>query len=142
MTVLLFPRAARGGVWVPGSATGTRELGPLDPTQLAGEVHGLCLAGGSAFGLGAADGVMAVLAARGIGFDHGRGVVPIVPAAVLFDLHGSAGPPTAEAGRAAAASASTGPLAEGRVGAGAGATVGKATGNPAPGGKRSHSSLS
>lgn len=135
VTVLVFPGGARGGVWVPGSATATRELGPLDPTALAGTVHALCLCGGSALGLAAADGVVRALAARGVGFDAGAGVrVPIVPAAALFDLHGSAGAPGAPAGEAALRAASPGPVARGRVGAGAGGTVGKAHGNVAPGG--------
>lgn len=135
VTALLFPAGARGGVAVPGSATATRELGPLEPTSLAGVVHGICLSGGSAFGLSAADGVMAVLAERRIGFDAGSGViVPIVPAAALFDLRGSAGAPDALSGAAAARAASDGPLASGRVGAGAGGVVGRAGGNPSPGG--------
>src|SRR6188474_428343 len=68
VTAVLFPAGARGGVWVPGSATGSREMGVLAPGHLSGRVHGFCLSGGSAFGLGAADGVMEVLLARGIGF--------------------------------------------------------------------------
>lgn len=134
VTALLFPDGARGGVHVPGSATGTRELGPLDPSHLAGDIHGICLAGGSAFGLAAADGVMEALAARGIGFDSGHGRVPIVPAAILFDLHSGTIRPDRASGRLAADAASAESLAMGRVGAGAGARVGLASGSPAPGG--------
>lgn len=134
VTVVLFPDGARAGVWVPGSATGSRELGVLEPGHLAPRVHGLCLAGGSAFGLAAADGVMAWLAERGIGFATPHGVVPIVPAAILFDLHTATRRPDAALGRAAALAASAGTLAEGRVGAGTGAQVGAASGSPAPGG--------
>ena len=124
-TALLFPAGARGGVAVPGHAPGGREFGTLDPTHLAGAVHGLVLTGGSAFGLATADGVMAVLAQQGIGFATSAGPVPLVPAAVLFDLPVSAARPDAAAGRAAAEAASDLPLAEGRVGAGAGARAGK-----------------
>lgn len=134
VTVALFPGGARAGVHVPGSATGTRELGVLDPAHLAGDVHGFCLAGGSAFGLAAAEGVMDVLADRGIGFDTSHGLVPIVPGAILFDLHTATARPDREAGRGAALAATADPLAEGRVGAGAGARVGLASGMPVPGG--------
>lgn len=134
VTAVLFPHGARGGVHVPGSATGTRELGPLDPSHLAGDIHGICLAGGSAFGLAAADGVMDVIADRGLGFDSGHGRVPIVPAAILFDLHSGSVRPDRAAGRLAAEAASAAPLAIGRVGAGAGARVGLASGSSAPGG--------
>ncbi|HJN78088.1 MAG TPA: P1 family peptidase [Myxococcota bacterium] len=133
-TVLVFPRGATAGGCVPGSAPGSRELGVLDPTHVAGEVHAFCLSGGSAFGLATADGVMAHLAAAGIGFDAMGHVVPIVPTAVLFDLAVGRARPDARAGRSAAEGASGEPLPEGRVGAGAGATVAKATGTPLPGG--------
>ena len=119
---------------VPGSATGTRELGVLAPGHLAGRIHGLCLSGGSAFGLGAADGVLAVLEKRGVGFPVGHTVVPIVPAAILFDLAVAQARPDAAMGAAAAEAASSAPLAEGRVGAGTGATVANVTGAPQPGG--------
>lgn len=134
VTVLRFPGGARAGLSVPGHAPGSRELGVLAPTHLAGAIHALCLAGGSAFGLAAADGVMAVLAEQGEGFDTGAGKVPIVPAAILFDL--SVGPhrPDAAAGAAAARACSRDPLPEGRVGAAAGGRVGKAHGNVVPGG--------
>ncbi len=134
VTAILFERAATAGCWVPGSATGSREIGALDPTHLAGGVHGICLAGGSAFGLAAADGVMAVLESRGLGFDTKHGVVPIVPAAILFDLSVATARPGPDGGRAAAESASSAPLAEGAVGAAAGARVALATGTTEPGG--------
>ncbi len=133
-TVLLFPHGARGGMAQPGSAVGSRELGALQAGHLAGRVHGFCLSGGSAFGLAAADGVMEVLESRGVGFDSGVARVPIVPAAILFDLHTAVVRPDASFGRRAALAASTEPLAEGRVGAGAGARVAKAAGEPVPGG--------
>jgi len=134
VTVILLPGAGRGGVWVPGSATGTREMGVLAPTHLAAHVHGLCLSGGSAFGLGAADGVMEVLEAREIGFATPHGLVPIVPAAILYDLHTAQARPRRRSGRRAARAATTGPVAEGPVGAAAGARIGGASGNPVRGG--------
>jgi L-aminopeptidase/D-esterase-like protein len=134
VTAALFPAGARAGVWIPGSATGTRELGVLTAGALADRVHALVLAGGSAFGLAAADGVARVLAARGVGFATPHGVVPIVPAAILYDLHTATLRPDAEMGARAAEAAGSSPLAEGRVGAGAGARVGAGTGASAPGG--------
>jgi len=134
VTAILFPGGARGGVWVPGSATGSREMGVLEPTHLAAHIHGLCLAGGSAFGLAAADGLMEVLEERGIGFETPHGRVPIVPAAILFDLHTAVARPDRASGRLAAEAASEEPIAEGRVGAAAGARVGAASGTHAPGG--------
>ena len=125
---------AIGGVDVRGAAPGTRETDLLDPTHTVEVVHAVLLAGGSAWGLNAAAGVMRWLEARGIGLAVGQRpgqIVPIVPAAVLFDLHvGDARlRPDAQAGfdacTAAAASATDVPLAQGNVGAGAGATVGK-----------------
>jgi L-aminopeptidase/D-esterase-like protein len=116
------------GIDVRGAAPGTRETDLLRPTALVERINAICLAGGSAFGLAAADGVMRRLAERGIGFATGIRPVPIVPAAILFDL-GVGDPdayPTADAGHAAtrAAEIDDGPL-EGRVGAGTGATVAK-----------------
>ena len=110
-----------------GSAPGTRDTDLLAPTASVDQVHGILLGGGSAFGLEAAGGVMRYLEERGIGFKFGGAVVPIVPAAILFDL-GVGDPkirPTAECGFQAAKAATEGPVAEGNVGAGAGATVGK-----------------
>jgi L-aminopeptidase/D-esterase-like protein len=86
-TVVLGPDSGmRAGGCIRGRATGTRELDALSPDHLAPAIHAILLTGGSAFGLGAADGVMRWLAERGRGFDVGVGVVPIVPAAVIFDL--------------------------------------------------------
>ena len=85
-TVLLFPEGARCGAVQLGSASGTREMGVFDPAHISGKVHGMCLSGGSAFGLAAADGVVEFLESKGIGFDSGYGKVPIVPAAIIFDL--------------------------------------------------------
>lgn len=116
------------GVDVRGSAPGTRETDLLRPTALVERINAICLAGGSAFGLAAADGVLRRLAERGIGFATGVRPVPIVPAAILFDLGAgdAAAFPDADAGYAAtlAAEANDGTL-EGRVGAGTGATVAK-----------------
>lgn len=130
-TVVLADGGAVAGVDVRGSAPGTRETDLLRPTALVERIDALCLAGGSAFGLAAADGVMRYLAERGIGFDTGARAVPIVPAAILFDLF--VGSPNAAPGpddgyaAAEAAERGSGPL-EGRVGAGTGATVGKLAG--------------
>ena len=133
-TVLVFPEGAVGGGVVPGSAPGSRELGVLESEHLADRVHGFCFAGGSAFGLAAADGVMSELAERGVGFRLGPHCIPLVPAAILFDLGVASARPTAESGRLATRAASSEPLAEGRVGAAAGATVALASGSPQPGG--------
>lgn len=126
-TVILCGEGAVGGVDVRGSASGTRELDALRPLHLVEKVHGLLLAGGSAFGLEAAAGVMQYLEERGIGFDVGVTKVPIIPAAILFDLN--MGDPRRRPDRAmgyqAALNASSGPVEEGSVGAGTGATVGK-----------------
>jgi L-aminopeptidase/D-esterase-like protein len=112
---------------VRGSAPGTRETDLLNPVNLVEKVHAIVLAGGSAFGLDAASGVMRYLEENGIGFDTGAGVVPIVPAAILFDLNIGRGDvrPDAEMGYRAATAATSGVPAEGNAGAGAGASVGK-----------------
>ena len=126
-TVVIAEKGATAGVDVRGSAPGTRDTDLLAPTASVDQVHGILLGGGSAFGLEAAGGVMRYLEERGIGFKFGGAVVPIVPAAILFDL-GVGDPkirPTAECGFQAAKAATEGPVAEGNVGAGAGATVGK-----------------
>lgn len=133
-TVLRFDSGARGGLFVPGSAPGSREWSALSPDHVAGEVHAVVLSGGSAFGLATADGVMRVLEEAGIGFDTGFGRVPIVPAAILFDLHTATRRPGASDGEAAARACSTEALAEGAVGAGTGARIGVATGAPREGG--------
>lgn len=129
-TVVLPDAPCIAGVDVRGGAPGTRETDLLRPGNLVEQVHAIVVGGGSAYGLEAATGVMAYLRERGIGFAFGRGVVPIVPAAILFDLaigrHDRW--PTADAGyRAAGAARRTTP--EGNVGAGCGATVGKALGS-------------
>ncbi|MFT4195110.1 P1 family peptidase, partial [Ottowia sp.] len=129
-SVVLARAGAVGGVDVRGAAPGTRETDLLDPANLVNQVHAVLLSGGSAWGLDTAGGVMRWLAQQGIGLPVGAAPgqrVPIVPAAVLFDLHlGDARiRPGAEAGCAACAVASRHPPAQGNVGAGAGATVGK-----------------
>ena len=127
-TVVLARAGAVGGVDIRGSSPGTRETALLDPVNTVSVVHGIVLSGGSAFGLDAASGVMRYLDERGIGYRVGQRVVPIVAGAILFDL-GLEGDrparPGPECGYAAASSASTASAAEGSVGAGAGATVGK-----------------
>jgi L-aminopeptidase/D-esterase-like protein len=134
VTALLFTDGAVGGASLRGHASATRELAVLDPTHLAGRIHGICLAGGSAFGLQAAGGVAAVLAEQGVGFDTGHGRVPLVPAACIFDLAGASVRPGEAEGRAAALGAQAGALATGKVGAGAGARVAKGDGVGQPGG--------
>lgn len=129
-TVILTPTGAIGGVDVRGGAPGTRETDLLAPTCMVERVNAIMLSGGSAFGLAAADGAMRWLEERGYGFDVTVAKVPIVPAAILFDLGvGRADVrPDAAAGYAACEAASAGPIAEGTVGAGTGATVGKLLG--------------
>ncbi|HSB99512.1 MAG TPA: P1 family peptidase, partial [Burkholderiaceae bacterium] len=126
-TVVLCEHGAVCGVDVRGAAPGTRETDLLAPGNLVDRVHALVLAGGSAFGLDAAGGVMRWLDEHGHGFTVGPARVPIVPAAVLFDLWlGDARiRPDADAGYAACEAASREPPAQGSIGAGAGATVGK-----------------
>jgi L-aminopeptidase/D-esterase-like protein len=126
-TVILTPDGAVAGVDVRGAAPGTRETELLSPLNAVEKVHAVLLAGGSAFGLDAAGGVMRWLEERGIGLQVGAARVPIVPAAILFDLWlGDVSiRPDGAAGYAACESASTVAPGEGNVGAGAGATVGK-----------------
>ncbi len=130
-TVVLVRKGAVGGVDVRGSAPGTRETDLLNPINLVNKVHGVLLAGGSAFGLDAATGVMRYLEEHKIGFDVGVVKVPIVPAAIIFDLGiGEANVrPDAEMGYQACLDASKQAPEEGNVGAGTGATVGKLFGN-------------
>jgi L-aminopeptidase/D-esterase-like protein len=129
-TVILTEQGAVAGVDVRGSAPGTRETDLLDPEKTVDRVHAIVLSGGSAYGLDAASGVMRYLEERQIGFPIAGGVVPIVPAAILFDL--GVGDfkirPSAECGYLAAKAATNGDVAEGNIGAGAGATVGKLAG--------------
>lgn len=123
--------ALRGAACVFGRATGTREIEALDPTHQSGRVDAVMLTGGSAYGLDAAAGVMRWMEERRRGFDVGGGVVPIVPAAVLFDLAPLGdfrARPTPDMAYAACEAARTRDIAEGSVGAGTGATVGKAAG--------------
>lgn len=129
-TVVLCKDGAVAGVDQRGGAPGTRETDLLGPMHLVQEVHAILLTGGSAFGLDAATGVMRYLEEQGVGFDVQVAKVPIVPAAVLFDLDiGSADVrPDAEMGYAACLNASGDPPREGNVGAGMGATVGKILG--------------
>ncbi|MBI2935985.1 MAG: P1 family peptidase [Chloroflexi bacterium] len=129
-TVVLCEGGAVGGVDVRGSSPGTRETDLLRPVNLVEQVNAVLLSGGSAFGLDAASGVMRYLEERGVGFRVGTAVVPIVPAAILFDLGlvtGEVRPGPAE-GYQACQQASDGFLEEGSVGAGTGATVAKALG--------------
>lgn len=129
-TVIVCREGAVAGVDVRGGAPGTRETDLLNPVNLVDKVHALVLAGGSAFGLDAATGVMRYLEEQKIGFDTGAAKVPIVPAAILYDLDlGQANVrPDAAMGYRAAASASSEPPAEGNVGAGTGASIGKMRG--------------
>lgn len=129
-TVVLCEAGAVPGVDVRGAAPGTRETDCLRPGTLVPQAHAVLLSGGSAYGLAAADGVMAFLESRGRGFKVQEQVVPIVPTAILFDLalgDGRVRPGPAQ-GRQACEAATAGPIAEGSVGAGTGATVGKALG--------------
>jgi L-aminopeptidase/D-esterase-like protein len=125
-------QGAVGGVSQRGAAPGTRETDLLDPTNLVDKVNAIVLAGGSAFGLDAASGVMKYLDERGIGWNVGAaGVVPIVPSAIIFDLPFGGDPkirPTADCGYRAIQGATTLAVVEGNVGAGAGATLGKSAG--------------
>src|SRR5262249_10081009 len=118
-TVVVCDWPAVGGVDVRGGAPATRETDLLDPRNTVSEVHAVLLAGGSAFGLDAAAGVMRVLEARGVGFEAPGARVPIVPAAALFDLAlGLASVrPDAAAGQRATGAATIGPITRGTVGA-------------------------
>ena len=127
-TVMLCEAGAVAGVDVRGSAPGTRETDLLNPINMVQKVNAIVLSGGSAYGLDTASGVMRYLEEQNAGFKIGKlGVVPIVPAAILMDL--GVGNfkirPTVDDGYAACKAASTGPVEEGNVGAGAGATIGK-----------------
>jgi L-aminopeptidase/D-esterase-like protein len=130
---VLQPAGSTGAVDGRGGAPGTRETDLLAPENLVQQVDAVCLSGGSAYGLAAADGVMSWLGARSRGFRVGAApheVVPIVPAAVLFDLPRSewGNRPTASFGESACTVAATGPVAQGCVGAGTGAKVGSLKG--------------
>ena len=140
-TVVLCPKGALAGVDVRGAAPGTRDTDVLSPSNTVQEVHGLLLSGGSAYGLDAAGGVMRWLEERGHGFQLGPAIVPIVPAAVIFDLwvddfsdaltKSAENPrirPDVEAGYLACQAANSEPVTQGNVGAGTGATLGKLNG--------------
>ncbi len=136
-TVILCPAGATAGVDVRGAAPGTRETETLRPGRLVQKAHAVLLTGGSAFGLDAASGVVQYLEEQAIGFPAGPVRVPIVPAAVIFDLGvGDAKVrPDREMGYQACLNATDEPVAMGAVGAGTGATVGKAPGvTSSPGG--------
>jgi len=125
-TAILCEGGAVGGVDIRGSASETSSIDTLQPGHITGQVHGIVLSGGSAFGLETASGVRRYLEQNGAGFRVGRSVVPIVPCAILFDLDiGKAGiRPTREMGETAAAAATAEPVKEGAVGAGTGARLG------------------
>jgi L-aminopeptidase/D-esterase-like protein len=129
-TVVLFDEPAVVGVDVRGSSPGTRETDRLGPIGAVRPTHALLLTGGSAFGLAAADGAVHFLEERGVGLDVGVARIPLVSAAVLFDVvvGDPAARPGASMGYEAAASAASGNFAQGSVGAGTGATVGKVLG--------------
>jgi L-aminopeptidase/D-esterase-like protein len=129
-TVVLCRKGAVAGVDVRGGAPGTRETDLLDPVNMVEKAHAIVLAGGSAYGLDSASGVMRYLEEQGIGFNTGVAKVPIVPAVILFDLIVGSSDirPDADMGYRAASSASTGAPLEGNVGAGTGASVGKVLG--------------
>jgi L-aminopeptidase/D-esterase-like protein len=129
-TVILCDGGAVAGADIRGSASGTEEFPVMDPGHIVDRIHAVCLAGGSAFGLEAASGVRRFLEQKGVGFETGAAKVPLVPAAIIYDLGvGKANVrPTREMGESAAAAATGAAVAEGSVGAGTGATVGKING--------------
>ena len=135
VTVILPPPGTVGSGEVRGGAPATREFALLEPTRLVERVDAVVLSGGSAFGLSAAEGVIALLRERGEGFPTPAGPVPIVVGMSIFDGSVRTGPPDAASGRAAAVAALSGtPLAQGRVGAGTGAATGGWRGRRDPGG--------
>lgn len=137
-TVIVPPRGNVTSCDIPGSSPGSREIESLHPDKRLTEIHGLLLTGGSAFGLAAAEGVVGWLSEQGIGFHTPVATIPIVPAAVVFDL-GTGDPearPGAEHGRLACENLTETDIETGRVGAGTGCTVGKWAGREhlSPGG--------
>ena len=129
--ILVDGEGVPGGVSQRGGAPGTRETDVLNPLNLVDRVNAVVLAGGSAYGLEAATGTVRWLEEQNLGWRVRTGVVPIVPSAILIDLSFGGDPkvrPTADCGYKAAQAASYAPVAEGNVGAGAGATVGKIDG--------------
>lgn len=129
-TVIIADSGAVPGVAQRGGAPGTRELALMDPANAVERIHGVALSGGSTFGLDAASGVMRYLEEKGIGIRFGGATIPLVPAAIIFDLRVGDGRirPTADCGYRAAAAATADRVREGNVGAGRGATVGKSGG--------------
>jgi L-aminopeptidase/D-esterase-like protein len=129
-TVILVESGAVAGVDQRGGSPGTREIALLNPINQVDKVHGILLAGGSAFGLDAASGVVRFLEEQGVGYPTGAARVPIIPAAILFDLAigNPDSRPTPEMGYEASAAATSSPPEQGSVGAGTGATVGKLLG--------------
>lgn len=126
VSVFLFEETATGAYWICGSAPASHEIAALDPDNSVPHLHGLVFAGGSAYGLFAAQGVMTYLTERGIGHPTIHGVVPIVPASAIYDLtYKKPLPPTASDAYQACVSAQENNHARGRIGAGTGATVGK-----------------
>ena len=127
--ILVDGEGAVGGVSQRGGAPGTRGTDLLDPLNMVDKVNAVVLSGGSAYGLDAARGAVRYLEERNVGWKVGAGgVVPIMPAAILFDLGFGGNPkirPTADCGYRAATAATSGPVGEGNIGAGTGATVGK-----------------
>lgn len=127
-TAVLCPEGFTPGVAVPGFATGSREIELLRPESLVESVHGIVLSGGSAFGLGSADGAIRFLREKGHGFVMPHGVIPLVSGAVIYDLDMNRQPgllPDANMGFAAAAAASSAPVEQGSVGVGTGARCGR-----------------
>ena len=129
-TVVLIEAGATAGVDVRGAAPATRDTDLLNPTKMVEQIYGVALSGGSLFGLSTGDGVLRYLEEKNIGIVYGNRHIPIVPGASIFDLGvGDARiRPTADCGYRAAQSASSAPVVEGSVGAGAGATLGKLAG--------------
>ncbi|HMK36354.1 MAG TPA: P1 family peptidase [Desulfomonilaceae bacterium] len=128
VTVILPPRkGAAAGLYVGGSAPSTRQMDSLRPLHVVDRVHGICLCGGSAFGLDAGGGVLSYLEEQGTGFEVVGKTIPIVPSAAIFDLNFGDGSvrPDHEMGRRACANASSKRMEQGSIGAGTGATVGK-----------------
>ncbi|MGB9749813.1 MAG: P1 family peptidase [Caldisericia bacterium] len=129
VSVIIFPDGVVASCDIRGSAPGTRETALLEPTKMINRIHGICLSGGSAFGLSAASGVMRYLKEKNIGFETGFGKVPIVPSAIIFDLGIGRSDtfPDEEMGYKACLNLKEVPH-EGSLGAGTGATVGKILG--------------
>ena len=129
-TVVLCEGGATPGVFVPGGAPGTREIALLSPEQTVEQIHGILLAGGSAFGLDATAGVMSYLESKNIGFQTSAATIPVVPAAIIYDLAigDSSIRPTPQMATEACETSSGEPVSQGSVGVGTGATVGKLRG--------------